>query len=87
MLAEMPLLTEAYQSKLVEIQQNSKQNQLKYLSMCNPSHLCEAGIGLRSDAEAADFIRRMQSSPTALKESKTKKRALSRTERRTMRQE
>ncbi len=55
--------------------------------MCNPNHLSSVDIGLKSEAEATDFLRRMKTSAVVPKESKLKKRALSRTEKRVLKQE
>ena len=55
--------------------------------MCNPNHLSSVDIGLKSEAEATDFLRRMQTSVVVLKGGKLKKRALSRTEKRVLQQE
>jgi hypothetical protein len=55
--------------------------------MCNPKHLNSVDIGLKSEAEATDFLRRMQTSAVVPKEGKLKKRALSRTEKRVLQQE
>ena len=55
--------------------------------MCNPNHLSGVDIGIKSEAEATDFLRRMQTSAGVVKEGKLKKRALSRTEKRVLRQE
>ena len=68
LIAEMPQLTEFYQAKLIQIQQSSKHNQLKYLGMCSPNQLSEVDIGLKTEADAALFISRIESSLIAAKE-------------------
>ena len=61
MISEMPLLTEAYQAKLVDIQMKSQnEDTLKYLAQCSPAILANGGIGLRNEIEAVEFLRRMQ---------------------------
>lgn len=86
-IAEMPQLTEFYQAKLLQIQQSSKHNQLKYLGMCSPRQLCEVGIGLKTEEDAVVFMRRIESSLIAAKEGQTKRRPLTKAEKRIVRHE